>query len=464
MKGTSFIFFFGCFSLSCCIFGSAEKNSGIPAQDDKVNAAQNRTEDLHRELIEWMRSENAVVGHKQEVRLVDPLDPSSGYGVFATKPIEMGEILLSVPMQLTIFSDIEAGTEHLLPCQTIYKLFDELAKGDASYYAAYMRYLESIPEGELPDGWSDVGQEILNDLAGEMLVPTQFKQQWVNEWNGSCGGNDDPNERMMALIVAKRMEDGIMVPYSDFFNHRNGHWNNAEVADNEQDKKFDIVAKRTIQPDEEICISLNMCKDCNSRTMEVYGTPEILHDNGIVERLPQRWHFKLAGKERTIDLSEKEDGSGELEISWEIEKPLPKHDTHLLEANLKHLDRFEKKHPENTSDIPDNEWRIIMEYHKALTMANKAILDTMVQDDYDEDDFNVDEEDIYWKRHDGCFDADEYLSLETFHEEQYKDCEDSMFQTLCYKEDPEGRNKCFDLDYHVQMCSDHRAHYHEPFV
>eukprot|EP00978_Attheya_sp_CCMP212_P006077 scaffold13679_cov54-Attheya_sp.AAC.1 len=484
MKVTSLLFLFGYLSSSGSIFGRAQEN-GLPTKscaatdDEKTCNAKLEAQDLQRELIEWMRSEDAFINEKQEVRLVDPQDPRSGYGVFAKERIKEGETLVSVPFNLAIH---KGRLQRKLPCETIDELLEEMEDGDKSDFAPYVRYLKSIPEGELPDGWSNAGQELFDELLGEKLPPQQYKDHWLDVWNSDlCDGEDDPYENWVALLVAKRHEDGFMVPYLDFFNHRNGDWTNAEItmyndlflnnhevamyADlNKFDDAIEVVATSRIEAGEQIYITQNMCNDCNDQEKNGYGTPDLLRDYGFVEDFPQRWAFQLAGKRKVINLAEEDDGSGELEVSWEMGDSPPKRNAYELEDNLKHLDRFDKAHQENTGDIPDNEWNIIKNYHNALTVANKAILEHMLSDDYDEDQLNLDENDVYWGRHDSCYDDGHYIDREPFRSDEHEKCEDSMFQTLCYSEAPKDRNKCFDLDMHVQICSDHRSHYHEPFV
>eukprot|EP00978_Attheya_sp_CCMP212_P009924 scaffold23690_cov67-Attheya_sp.AAC.1 len=99
-----------------------------------------------------------------------------------------------------------------------------------------------------------------------------------------------------------------MVPYVDFFNHRNGHWDNADgelYASLDQDEfeiawfsstasfddTFKVQATRTIQPGEQIYISVNSQPVDGVEMLESdgYGTPDMLRDLGFVEDLPQRW-------------------------------------------------------------------------------------------------------------------------------------------------------------------------------
>jgi len=438
-------------------------NSCAATDDEKSCAAKENASEIHRELIEWMREEDAFVGEKQEVRLLNSRDPWSGYGVFATKRIEAKEKLLSVPFDIFLHSNVEEGSEYRMPCGTIKQLLEEMDKGDESEFAPYVRYLQSIANVDiLPDGWSNAGQEMLSELLGKKLPPQDYDGFWLDEWtdDDSCDGENDPHEKEVALLVMKLMEDGYMVPYSDFFNHRNGHWTNAEIGMFKR-KRLEIMSTRTIHPGEQIYTSNNMCEDCEFREKNGYGTPHMLRDYGFVEELPQRWTFQLDRMTKVVDVAEKEDGSGELELSWVGRGAPLKRSAYQLRETLEHLDRFEEEYQENTSDVPENEWKVVKKYHAALTVVNELILDDLIDD---EDNFNLDEERNYWARHDDCFYTNNYVPIEPFHLNEYEDCESSMFQKLCYGENPKEKNKCFDLDGHIQMCADHRPHYHEPFV
>jgi len=423
------------------------------------------------ELMDWMRSHNAILNPKQTVQLVDPTgaaSSSSPYGVFATSNIAKGEIIISVPEHLIVSGNIQTGDEFELPCETVDLILKEMEKGDTSFYAPYMRYLQSIPEGELPEAWSGAGRKLLTDLMGGDDSNSLFNgQHWLNKWNGQvCDGINDPEGNRAALLVANRMEDGQMIPYLDFFNHRNGHSTNADSAVNAETDSFMVVAKRNIREGEQIYMSRNMCFDCTHFETNGYGTPELLRDHGFVEDLPQRWNFNLAGKRRVFDLLERR--SGELEIEWVRSVPPKKGTEEQVGEHLQFLDEFAQKHSQNTGDVPENEWNIIMKYHNALTQSHNALLKNVRGSNHlqeHEDDMPVlDEHRVYWDRYEGCFDEGHYVEIDPFKLEQYEDCEDSIFQSLCYGEDPHQKNKCFDLDGHIQMCADHRPHYHEPFV
>eukprot|EP00978_Attheya_sp_CCMP212_P045290 scaffold340648_cov45-Attheya_sp.AAC.1 len=123
-----------------------------------------------------MRSNGAFVSHRMEVRLEDPQDPWSRYGVFATERIEEDELLLSVPLELMIEGDSKPTDS--LNCDTIYELLEEIELGDESHVAPYIRYLQSIPERLLPEAWSDAGRELFEELIGNKLPPQPYQNKW----------------------------------------------------------------------------------------------------------------------------------------------------------------------------------------------------------------------------------------------------------------------------------------------
>eukprot|EP00978_Attheya_sp_CCMP212_P014458 scaffold36879_cov77-Attheya_sp.AAC.1 len=252
---------------------------------------------------------------------------------------------------------------------------------------------------------------------------------------------------MVHLVSHLEIEEGFMVPYLDFFNHRNGHWNNAdgdlhaslgksdfelawEASVTKYDDTFKVQTTRTVQPGEQIYISLNYCDDCHELETDTggYGTADMLRDYGFVEDLPQRWSFKLGEEWKDIHLKEKQDGSGDIEVSWGIGKNPPKNDVNDLVENVKHLENFEKAHQRNTSgDIPENEWNIIWQYHDALKTANKAIITHMKSDDYNEDALHLNEDHIFNDRTTGCLIDKSYLRIAPFRKHEYEDKEESMF-------------------------------------
>eukprot|EP00978_Attheya_sp_CCMP212_P029150 scaffold102721_cov62-Attheya_sp.AAC.1 len=341
--------------------------------------------------------------------------------------------------------------------------------GDKSHLAPYVRYLKSIPERILPEAWSDAGREIFEELVEEKPPPQHYQNKWHEEYVTSCDGGNDRFEKWLVHLVAHlEIEEGFLVPYLDFFNHRNGDWHNANGALyafmdrteielawyfslHEYDDSYKVDTVRTIQAGEQIYISVNMCDDCTERKDNGYGTPEILRDYGFVEDLPQRWSFIFGEHWKEIHLKEKQDGSGGITVSWGLGKNPPRSDVNDLVDNVNHLNNFENAHQRNTaSNIPEYEWNTIWEYHDALKTANKAIIMHMNSDDYNEDALHLNEETIFSDRTMGCLNDKSYLNLKPFRTHEYEDEEESMFQTLSHSEDPEGKNKCFDLDKHIQ--------------
>eukprot|EP00978_Attheya_sp_CCMP212_P033726 scaffold137531_cov49-Attheya_sp.AAC.1 len=468
MKRTSILFLLGCLSSTRWIVATAEKdtdNTFLPAKscaatdDGEACIPRDETQNLQRDLIAWMRSKDAFVSHRMEVRLEDPADPWSRYGVFATERIERGELLLSVPLELMIQGEARPNPTDSLNCDTIYELFEAMELGDKSHLAPYIRYLKSIPERILPEAWSDAGRELFEELVGNKLPPQPYQNKWHQQYVDSCDGGDDQFEKWMVHLVAHfEIEEGFMVPYLDFFNHRNGHWNNADgalyafmdrtevelawhVTFHMYDDSYKVFAVSTIEPGEQIYISENYCDDCLDRLFNEYGTPEIFRDYGFIEDLPQRWSFKFGEHWKEIHLKEKQDGSGGTTVSWGLGKNPPRSDVNDLVDNVNHLNNFENAHQRNTAgNIPENEWNAIWQYHDALNTANKAIIMHMNSDDYNEDSLHLNEETIFSDRTTGCLNDKSYLNLEPFRTHEYEDTEESMFQTLSHSEDPEGKN------------------------
>eukprot|EP00978_Attheya_sp_CCMP212_P017420 scaffold46377_cov39-Attheya_sp.AAC.1 len=139
MKRTSILFLLGCLSWTRGVFGNAENdtnNTFLPAKscaatdDGETCIPRDETQNLQRELITWMRSKGAFVGPRMEVRLEDPQDPWSRYGVFATERIQRGEVLLSIPLELMIEGDSSFHPSDDLDCDMVSELLEEIELGD----------------------------------------------------------------------------------------------------------------------------------------------------------------------------------------------------------------------------------------------------------------------------------------------------------------------------------------------
>eukprot|EP00978_Attheya_sp_CCMP212_P018930 scaffold52341_cov51-Attheya_sp.AAC.1 len=335
--------------------------------------------ELPNELIEWIKSQSgAFINNKQEFRLQDPLDPTSGTGIFAVERIEKGEILCKIPENLMIQpdNDYDHNDFNVPNCGTVWALIHEIELGDESRFAPYVRYLLTRPRGQIPETWSDAGYATLREIySGEdpdHWLDTDFMETWHEECEQG-GSKDNPLFNHMAMQVVQRSEDELMIPFYDMYNHRNGYWLNTRQTFPDDNDSLEISARRTIEAGEQIYNSYNMCDECNGRKEDFFDSAQILTNYGFVEQMPQRWNF--FGETAVFDLDEKKGDPGTIEFTWAATPSLNPAMLEFMEEEINRLDYLEWSFQEDkeTSSlrtlIPDIEWNVIMQYHSAYRAA-----------------------------------------------------------------------------------------------
>ena len=119
---------------------------------------------LATDLVDWLRTNGARIHGGLSIRRVDPSDPTSPRGVFATRTIDEGEVLCNVPWDLMITpGDEYVPYEEQVDdggCGTIASAI--VAFDDATN--AYGRYLLAQPRRYLPDFWSDAARSLLSEM------------------------------------------------------------------------------------------------------------------------------------------------------------------------------------------------------------------------------------------------------------------------------------------------------------
>ena len=93
-----------------------------------------------------------------------------------------------------------------------------------------------------------------------------------HDWFELCGGekSDDLSANAAMLVHQHSLDDGLMIPISDLYTHRNGPWYNTKTIESEEGYTF--VARRTIEVGEPIHDSINRCDDCDKYDA-FYRTP-----------------------------------------------------------------------------------------------------------------------------------------------------------------------------------------------
>lgn len=367
------------------------------------------------ELIKWIDERDDGIIHQS-------LHITNGRGLQvkpdAAKPIEKGEVIVQIPWECTINSGKKYSPHKTeMSCGVIYKLAEELSRGDRSTQAPYVRYLlNNVPSGRIPGEWSYAGKQLLSAVLGHGALPpfehlwkTDYAQNWVD---GCAGDEADEMEHVAYFLTQSRHKDNLMVPVYDMIMRTN----DAEKVNTIVYKPevlgdvFRVVASKTIQPGEQVYTSYNIrCNRCNidhlktedpmydCESNDLLHTSDIFGQCGIVGNdYPQSWSFDSgdsmdAGEFFSSDRSlqhvssdfsfclQQDSNTGELNVYWGTSgNSVPngadiawaRNQLKRLQSLLARKDDMEKEH-----EIPLLEWDSIWKYHSIVSTA----LDEMIK-------------------------------------------------------------------------------------
>lgn len=204
------------------------------------------------ELVDYFTTRKGVYySPKQQIRYERGM-----MGVFATRRIEEGELLCSVPWSATINAGRPIDYPSHLVCDTVRNLVREMKLGDESEFGPYVKYLLNQRHGQLPSAWSKPAKELLRRVLDDVLPP--FSATDLNEdWHDACGGADNALENNAAMLVIQRAEDDLMVPGEkiSYFHNRtlppfvSFFFNNKTLASNTTFDLFLVLSSvRFLQP------------------------------------------------------------------------------------------------------------------------------------------------------------------------------------------------------------------------
>lgn len=479
----------------------ASKPKSAAANDAADLTSDHNKEDdepLPVKLTKWLDSvEGGFFNDKQEVRPVNDGSEGNGvfYGIFAKEFIAKGDLLTQVPWEYIITaeesdrslsqSDFE---DAVLKCGTARNLAKEMKQvqtlgryikdpNSASKFGPYIQYLLDQSQGIIPSDWSFKGRRMFEDILGgqRQIVPPLYATTWLQEdWYDDCKG--DPSDELAAkaaMLVVSRADDDLLVPVYDMYNHRNGKWYNSHMTVT-RGVKYEVTARKDIQPGEQIYNSYNMCENCGGRK-DGYGTPEIFRDYGFVENFPQRWNFEEL--EFMFDLAESE--TGEIELTWN-EEERPKDDKDKRETKqsiMKELRSLVKKRNvlDGKSTIKESEWNSIWEYHQAMVNALSYAFNDLVEDDSELIPVGKDTctshgicginyfDELGWEEDTAKYNRQTCDNKETMTFPDYYMLEGlkTHYQQLNFAFRKGDGDICMDLEDTVQICSSYRPHYHE---
>ena len=343
-------------------------------------------------IISWIRSEGGFYNDKLETRRIDRNDPQSSYGIFATDYLEANELLFVIPTTVLFQSGEVDEAPAALNCDTVHSLVKEMRLGDKSKYAPYINFLLDTQPARSPSVWSDAGKNLFlqvlgEDQDGDQSLPPYEPIDWITaDWHQGCEGSDDPLEEHAAILVVQLSWDELLIPLFDMVRHRNGKWQNCENDNSIRNgENIKVRASRAIEAGEEIYTSQNLCKECGARLTN-YGTAEILRDYGILENYPQRWIFQ--GQEVAFEIDEIYDNAGEgtgrvMWTKWIENKPSSSGVNWLEEEfqRLKHIGETIMSH-DQWKTIPEKEWNLIVEYHKAMMLGMSLAIEEAGEDEF----------------------------------------------------------------------------------
>lgn len=249
------------FTLASCIVVAAESDASLVANDYGV--------------FKWINgSRTGYVHPDQEYRIIDPATGS--VGMFATADIQKGKVLAKVPWNLLIQAEKPNNELSPMGCGMVRGLAREMKSGNNSVYAPFVEFAKNQPSNRIPSNWTEDGKELFRQIGGnpsdDLAIPPLEPVHWLsNDWYDGCGGTkDDIESANAALLVVQWTDEGYIVPFSGFYNHRNGKWTNAEMS-TQYSKSVSIKATRDIAAGEQIFLSFNKCKECSGRE-DGYGT------------------------------------------------------------------------------------------------------------------------------------------------------------------------------------------------
>jgi len=343
-------------------------------------------------LIEWLRANGAYINEKLEVKHVVPNDPSSPRGVFATKDMDIGETLCSIPSPLILKPRkelIEGLPSDYEDCGAANAVMEAISGDEITPYG---QYLLQQPNGYIPSFWSEAGKDLLVEMlkskSSEPLtasptgldhdeLPPHGVQLFLDGWEKWCGGDIDNQLYVKAVMLREARADyKYMIPFYDMFNHSNKKYNMEHKYDyyknHDQIEQTGAVFVTTqpIKAGGEVYNSYNRCNICQE-AFDWHGTPEMFAQFGFVEALPQRWLFDFARVKFDLDWKGGDETSGEIVVNFLV--PPSKKGMVLLQGELDRLKTFSTIHRSNTYNDYDGmskyEWEKLWEYYNALYAA-----------------------------------------------------------------------------------------------
>lgn len=147
------------------------------------------------------------------VRHVNQNDASTPRGLFATKTIEEGETIATIPWNLIIKSKDKTGEPGWseTDCGIIDATIEAMSGDNITPYG---HYLLAQPRGYTPGFWGKEATELLEEMLNDRLPPNDVDDMLDSEWKKMCRGNvNNPLHVHAVMLVRARSDWDLLVPF-----------------------------------------------------------------------------------------------------------------------------------------------------------------------------------------------------------------------------------------------------------
>lgn len=164
-------------------------------------------------LLSWLRDNGAYINDAVVVRHVNQNDASTPRGLFATKTIEEGETIATIPWNLIIKSKDKTGEPGWseTDCGIIDATIEAMSGDNITPYG---HYLLAQPRGYTPGFWGKEATELLEEMLNDRLPPNDVDDMLDSEWKKMCRGNvNNPLHVHAVMLVRARSDWDLLVPF-----------------------------------------------------------------------------------------------------------------------------------------------------------------------------------------------------------------------------------------------------------
>ncbi|CAJ1934613.1 unnamed protein product [Cylindrotheca closterium] len=397
-------FILGCLCVSISTSSSSSSAAAAAAEEEDkayaypMNDPQDAASYHILQMVKWLDGmEEGYFNPKIQIRRANPDDPTSYFGVFAAEDLEQDELLLYIPPEARIHTDVKDGEYTEVLCELAWTLHWEFDRGYNGDYIHYVNYLKQLRRDIIPAVWSREAKDLLMKVQDELYMKDYEPKtahathliNWIEEWfQKPCLINPKGKYSLhpyFLAVVTQRGFDNMLVPIYDFFNHHNNNVNIYNRKSIYHRTGFDVYASRFVEKGEELFFSYHNCPDCKEcvdcdSSQTYWGTPEMLRDFGFVEPYPHTFYLGdyMTFVVSNATLGTKEPTLQDLSIEY-MDETYPSAGI-VAEAKREWV-RIENVYQNDilaadTTKIAPHELYTITQYYKALVNAFKLMVIT----------------------------------------------------------------------------------------